>query len=326
MSSEAHLPGLGSDQDTSLDPQETNVPPHDWTLTDPTSWGSITPDSFRHNGWREDRQRVIQAFDRLMLHENRQLHFFACGSDAWIERSVQQPNIHRIRATYCRDRWCKPCSTERGRQIAAVLMHAIEPKRTRLITLTLKHRDVGLRSQLDWLYKCFRRLRATRIWRRTQTGGAAILEVTYNADTQMWHPHLHILSVGTYIDQRALSIEWLRITGDSSIVDVRWVRNPTHAARYVTKYITKSVSSNVYRVDRALDEAILALKGRRMALTYGTWRGLQLRPKEPQGEWERVESFREYMVRLNRGEEDAIAMWCQFAASGTAIYPFDHPP
>ncbi|HSR54545.1 MAG TPA: protein rep [Acidobacteriota bacterium] len=254
------------------------------------------------------------------------ISFISCGGDAWVERRVDAPDHFRIRATYCRDRWCKPCQSERSRHIAAVLLELIEPRATRMITLTLRHRDNGLKTQLDWLYRCFARLRRSKLWKTTQRGGAAFLECTWNPATETWHPHLHVLAVGSYIPQQALSKKWLSITGDSNVVDVRWIRTPTHAARYVTKYVTKNVSATVFRTPRALEEAIVAMKGRRAALTFGSWRGVPLRRTEPDGEWERVESLSEFFARLDRGDEDAIACWPQFATNGRAVWPYDHPP
>lgn len=325
-SSEEDDAGGRSPRQTSLDPEEINPEPEPWSLSSPQTWQGLTPDSFRHSGWMNDRQRVMKAFHRLCIHENRRLHFWGCGDEAWIERSVEHPNRHRIRSTNCRDRWCKVCQQERSRQIACVLSENIEAEKARFVTLTLRSNDLSLKCQLDRLYKCFAKLRARKLWKSTQDGGAAFVEVSYNELTERWHPHLHVICFGTYIPQKALSADWLSVTGDSHVVDVRWIRNPSQVARYVAKYASGSVSPKIYRIPRALDEAILALRKRRLCLTFGSWRGISLRPQEPQGEWERVESLREYFVRLNRGDEDAIAMWCQFAHNGSALYPYDHPP
>jgi hypothetical protein len=91
-----------------------------------------------------------------------------------------------------------------------------------------------------------------------------------------WHPHLHIVTEGTYIEQKALSRAWHEVTGDSSIVDIRRVADSGDVSRYVCKYVTKPADATIFPVPDRLDEFICAIGGRRLCLTFGTWRGFKL--------------------------------------------------
>jgi hypothetical protein len=37
----------------------------------------------------------------------------------------------------------------------------------------------------------------------------------------MWHPHLHVIAEGRFLDKHALSAAWHHATGDSFVVDIR---------------------------------------------------------------------------------------------------------
>lgn len=83
----------------------------------------------------------------------------------------------------------------------------------------------------------------------------------------------------------ALKSLWLDVTGDSHIIDIRLIRHPDIAVRYVTKYITKPLNAEVIRDPDALTQAILALAGRKTLFTFGTWARWQLLRPHDSGEW-----------------------------------------
>jgi len=55
------------------------------------------------------------------------------------------------------------------------------------------------------------------------------------------YPHAHLLVRSTYIPQHVLSAWWTELTGNP-VVDVRRAGGPWGAARYVSKYLTKSLA------------------------------------------------------------------------------------
>lgn len=54
--------------------------------------------------------------------------------------------------------------------------------------------------------------------------------------------HVHIVADTTYIPQRTISELWKTITGDSFIIDIRAVRSKKGSARYLSKYLSKSLA------------------------------------------------------------------------------------
>lgn len=265
------LPGV-----TQLDPVETKS-----HATGPThlQGDETDPDAavaFRHGCWQSDRGRVAAALRRVSDSDSRLARFDGCGRYAWACVDRSDPDRWCISANLCHDRFCKPCATARARQISGALADRARGRRVLFITLTLKSVFRPLHGQVDRLYRCFAHLRRLALWKASIVGGAAILEVTYNHARGQWHPHLHILAEGSYLPVSELRSLWLKITGNSHVVDVRLAQTTDHLAAYIAKYLGKAVPSNIIRSPLELDEFILAMKGRRAALTFGTWRGTPL--------------------------------------------------
>lgn len=226
--------------------------------------------SFRHSGWQDRRTKVRTALASVPMPDARLDRLDNCGCRCRVELSDDHTDI-RVVAHYCHDRWCVPCQRARAAVIRTNINAACEGQPVRFITLTLRHSRTPLKDQIDRLYRSFKALRRRPEWSRSVKGGLALLEIKLSSHDGLWHPHLHCLCVGSYFDARTLSAEWLAVTGDSSIVDIKLVREPGQVAHYVTKYVTKTVDSSVMRDAGKLQEAISALHGRHLLLPFGAW-------------------------------------------------------
>lgn len=241
------------------------------------AWDS-TAVRFRHAGWRPIRDRVFASLKRTAQSHSRISAFACCGAGSWIQRR-ELPNggwEYRIRSSCCHDRLCTPCAAVRSWRLQLALRHLMHEKRMSFITLTLAGKDEGLGEKVDRLYKHFRALRLHPLWSERVRGGAAFLEVKWSDKAQRWHPHLHVVADAGFIDQGELSTVWRTITRDSFIVDIRRVKEEAQAAAYVTKYASKPLNTSFSNDPDLLDEAVVALKGRRLAFAFGEWYGQAL--------------------------------------------------
>lgn len=241
--------------------------------------------SFRHSGWWRQRNLIRGALEAVGVPEKRLQRFDMCGSSAWVVQDKNDPDHYSIASDHCRDRFCQACATERSNRVARNLTEAIGKHPCRFITLTLKTTNEPLAESLKHLYDSFARLRRTKLWTSAVTAGAASCEIKWNEGTNRWHPHLHLLVVGSYLPQKLLSEAWRVASRGSFVVDVRLVRDSNSAARYVSKYATKPLNSSFVAVPDRLQEAVLALKGRRLILTFGLWATLQLLAGDSDVEW-----------------------------------------
>lgn len=177
----------------------------------------------------------------MELEDTRRIRFEDCGSGAWVYATRDKDQL-QVRTSTCNHRLCSVCGPRRSADAAAKLNRRLEvdvQDRWKFLTLTLRSSDDGLAVQLDHLRRSFRRLRQTKLWRDKVDYGAAVLEITYNAATRRWHPHLHAIMRAAFIAQDVLSEAWSVASGGSMVIDIREVRSATAASGYITKYMGK---------------------------------------------------------------------------------------
>ena len=96
-----------------------------------------------------------------------------------------------------------------------------------------------------------------------------------------WHPHIHaVVLLNEYIDQKALSAEWERITGDSSVVDIRKLKADDQGG--ITDSLAEVFKYAVKFAELPLDlnlEAYDVLHGKRLIGSFGCLHGLKLPEK-----------------------------------------------
>jgi hypothetical protein len=89
------------------------------------------------------------------------------------------------------------------------------------------------------------------------------------------------------------------------ITDIRFATDNAHVTHYITKYATKVLDHSVIHETCRLREAIIALKGKRLCLTFGTWRGLALTERIEDGTWKQIDSLRSMLTRAQTGDLEA---------------------
>jgi hypothetical protein len=143
------------------------------------------------------------------------------------------------------------------------------------VTLTVKT-GPDLAERAAHLRKAFKKLRRRRWWVANVVGGIAVEEVTHNAETGYWHPHLHLIvdaAVDQAVLQAHLAVLWAAVTGDSFILDVRPFQGATVAAdlRELCKYTAKisDIVDSPALVRTYLDYA----RRRRLIFTFGSCYG-----------------------------------------------------
>lgn len=270
--------------------------------------------SFRHSWWKHKRKKVRDHLSNSGMNKFALDRFDQCGGECVVEYS-KEAGRHRLKANYCHNRHCEPCMKAKANKLSGNLRRRLdeEPEgRYRFITLTLRHSDQPLLSQIKRLYAAFKKLRSMAFWKTSQRGGAACLEVKWNDKTRHWHPHIHVISEGEFIDKFELSRSWHSATGDSQIVDIRALKSGKDAAHYVAKYVSKGTSASVWNDDDAAQEWIASIKGVRTCLTFGTWRGYKLTTAPALfNDWKPVWTLVSLAADASRGEVAALTLYCK---------------
>jgi hypothetical protein len=177
---------------------------------------------------------------------------------------------------------CPLCAIRRGAKALKAYLDRWECIRAEkpllrpfLVTLTVKDGD-DLAERFGHLHASQREL-----WKRRQRGRGSVLdgvmgavwsyEVKRGSGSGKWHPHLHMIALSeVQPDQAALSAEWLEITGDSFIVDVRPIsqEDPVSGFLEVFKYAVKFAEQEP--ADTV--EAFCVLRGKRLIGSAGCFR------------------------------------------------------
>jgi len=213
-----------------------------------------------------------------------------CGEWLQFRRFQETGATHLYRASLCRvDLLCPLCAIQRGnkhlRNYKAkfeVLRNGYPHLTPVLLTLTIKN-GFGLQERSDHLFSSVEKIKGKR--RNIKSGGrchsefskiagaVGSYEISYSEE-KGWHPHLHIVAfITSKIDQKALSKEWLAITGDSFVVDIRKIdeKNLSKSLNEVFKYALKFHSLTPAQAF----ECYLVLKHRKKLFSLGIMRGVQ---------------------------------------------------
>jgi hypothetical protein len=194
----------------------------------------------------------------------------------------------RINAHHCHDRFCEACQQSRCAIVQKNLSTLVRRGKCLHVVLTWRSENRPLYDQLADLYAAAARLRSRKWWKKRVDGGSQTLEMTWNPDTNQWHPHLHLLIHAQWLQLQELSREWLAVTGHSHRVHVSLVHQDLAAIREVTKYLSKPIHRSIEFLPDVLDECLVSLKGRRLITTFGSWRGtrlLETPAPDPSEEW-----------------------------------------
>ena len=176
----------------------------------------------------------------------------------------------------CRGRCCPVCAPFRarrtGERIGAALASADE---LRHIVLTMPASTDSLASQLDHLTASFRRLRQTKTWKTHVDGAIATLQVTLPEATGKWHPHLHVLAVGSFFPRELLLEAWSKACGGAEIIWIAPVHNRGTAAKYIASYVAAEDQLTKWP-PACLLEFASAMIGRRSVIAVGSMHGSKL--------------------------------------------------
>lgn len=260
---------------------------------------SMTESHFWFSGCKRERKSVYEAL--ILAGCRKALHRYVnCGS---CTRMLHQGRIgdqftFRVVAFGCRNRYCPRCARNRSNLIGRNVRRFLNGHDgdLKFVTLTLRHNKTSLRDQLKRLNSCMNNMKRRDWWKSKVKGGMMFTEVKLSK-AGLWHVHAHLIVDAKYMPQHELSAEWLAVTGDSPVVDVRRINNAEAAASYVAKYGSKAFDAGLLHQPARLAEVMIALKGSRLCTTFGDWRGKKLTSpdkNEDSGEWRDLGNLRQF--------------------------------
>lgn len=180
----------------------------------------------------------------------------------------------KVTAHYCRHRGCLVCAAIRTAKLAeAYAPMVVSWPEPMFVTLTVPNvagpqLRRALQEMFATLWEC---RRAVRRQLGPEVRGIAAREVTRNGDTQLWHPHLHIVVDGAAV-ARALVMEWLKRVPAARLIaqDVRPAsKELRELLKYPMKPTTKRGGKRAALTPAELDELFRATHKLRMVQPFG---------------------------------------------------------
>ena len=286
---------------SSLDTPETSFP---------SSAPSAYSQTVRSRDWPEwyAARSALEGL-RPLVTDKRLYRFNHCLQKAWFYRHNTKGSVH-VFSSACKDRACPVCGKRRAYDLSVKVRDWIQGrKNVRFYTFTLRSNDSSLDCQISALYSAFRKFRRFPDIRRAMAAGIWFFQTTFNVEEQRWHPHLHVLAVGTFLSQMRLSDLWRSASGDSYIVDVRYVHDPQLVSGYVSRYAARPYRLKDLPQERH-QEVLLAFWSRRL---FGAWGRLDVRPKIKQdkpclADFTCLGSYN-YVMQLRGYDWRAAAIW-----------------
>lgn len=161
-------------------------------------------------------------------------------------------------ANFCRNRYCPICQWRASRkvygQVAKIYDYIAMPEsRFALLTLTIRN-TVSLEDGLAQCFEGLKRFTNSRKIKKSIQGWMRTLEITYNEQSNTWHPHIHMLlhladgyftASTLYLEQKDYETIWRTCVRADYItqVDVRAIKDDVAGAlAEVAKYAVKPSS------------------------------------------------------------------------------------
>lgn len=274
---------------------------------------SIEKRFLHHRNSREKLKGALPSIDTTTKGKKR---FLECGARAAVEFD-QNSGHYKITSRTCGHRWCPACRQAFVTDLRAklkVTSRRKEPFAFKFMTFTIRSGDSPLREQIAFLWKSFRRLRQTEIWKRRVKWGIAILEVTYSPKREQWHPHIHIIAEAGFIPCKALGRAWTKASCGSFNCDIKAIKSTSQAINYATKYATKGTLNESSTATPALTAELLnSLKRMKTILWFGNKPAPDEEAQSDDSEemlhdWQHVCSLDHLLIEAGKGNQDALAI------------------
>lgn len=214
-----------------------------------------------------------------------------CGNYLHFREYFTVGKVRLHNAQFCKQHLvCPLCAIRRGAKALGaylarwqVIQEERPDLRPYLVTFTVKNGE-DLEERQAHLTRSLKRLMHHRRDFNAGTRGApwtelckaegAVYTLELTNKGNGWHPHCHMIVLAASApSQSDLSAEWLRITGDSMIVDVRPITgDPVEGFMEVFKYAVKF--SDLTLADNW--HAAQTLKGKRLLNSFGLFRGVDI--------------------------------------------------
>jgi hypothetical protein len=180
----------------------------------------------------------------------------------------------KVSSTYCKRRWCLVCNSIRTANLILGYSEVFESfQDPQMVTLTrpnvkAEELETTIRLMNTQLKQIRDRLRKQGI----KVKGIRKHETTYNADTDEYHPHFHLIVEGR-VEAFKIKMGWLE-SNPKALFDLQKVEKADSGTmmevfKYVTKVVAKGKDGNPKHYPKAMDVIYTAYFRKRVVQSFG---------------------------------------------------------
>lgn len=240
--------------------------------------------------WKPKKVRGLKVADsfKRLGYDKKAMRIRFCGSALAFLRNLETGEKKLHGADFCRERLCPMCQWRKSmkvfHQVSKVMDRAQEENKDIVplfLTLTLRNcSGDDLSSTLDTIFQGWKNIVNHRKIKRIVNGWFRALEVTYNKESDTFHPHIHAILIvdKSYFKGKDYmeTTEWVQMWRTAlkldydPICDIRKVKNGKgkhKAVAEVAKYTLKDtdfVHDDNALTDKLIEVLSTSLKGRRL--------------------------------------------------------------
>ena len=264
-------------------------------LADDTREGATRKNLFsdRLNRYSKAKERSLAIAEYIRVNQPHHLNtgnqVFNCGNYLVFRDYYTVGEIRLSKACFCKKHLlCPLCAIRRGSKLLSRYIDRFQELKAAngqltpyLVTFTVKDgndllgRFRHLQKGIQYLHKK-RHLKGRISESKKALGAVWSYEVKRGSGSGSWHPHVHAIWLCEEPPSQAeLSSEWLKITGDSYIVDVRPINDSSdertvkgflEVFKYAVKFSDQSESDTWHCYEN--------LRGRRLIGSFGLFYGI----------------------------------------------------
>lgn len=243
------------------------------------------------------------------------LKLFDCGSYLIFRNYLVSKRTRLLGACTCKlHLLCPFCASRRGVKHSSIYKEKVDFLQSEsnqqfdlvFLTFTVKNgsdlfeRFTHLRRSIKTLMKRRNNQNLAKGIHKTEmsklSGGVFAYEFKRGSNQDLWHPHIHMLALlpkCSKIDIQNLKNEWLDITGDSSVINIKYADDDAYLE--VFAYALKF--SEMENSDRW--DAFNLLRSERLISSFGNLRGVEL-----------PEDDNDDLLDTNEPFVDTLYRWC----------------
>lgn len=218
---------------------------------------------------KAQNEKYSTLLDEHAFSETMRERIAGCGNTLAFALNSEDGKLQLHQAFFCKNRLCPYCAWRRAlktshvaREVVQMISDSKKYKNSPwlFLTLTLKNCEASeVRDTIKLMNKALLKLFRRKKFKNFVLGYMKTIEVTYNAEDDTYHPHLHVLILVTstyfkgdnYVKQSEWALDWQKATkvDYTPIVNVKRVRRKTTASETQLEHEGKEFTSVDFKDD-----------------------------------------------------------------------------